>query len=125
MSKTETHFGKLRKVELSTTIEEFCSQKCNEIGITELPSYMDSWKEEFIDTFNQKFFITGDEVWEAIEHVEESDGDIDVMIPNEDGTITFVMQFYNGGTCLSEMIEDGLKRLKQVHNCNTQTESIN
>ncbi len=113
MSKTETHFGKLRKVELSTTIEEWCKQKCNERGITELPSYMSSWEEEFRDTFYKKFFITEDDVWEAIEHVEESDGDIDVMIPNEDGTITFVMQFYNGGTCLSEMIEDGLARLQK------------
>ncbi len=114
MSQTETHFGKLRKVELTTTIEEFCKQKCNEKGITELPSYTSSWEEQFRDSFDEKFFIWENEIWEAIEHVEESDGDIDVMIPNEDGTITFVMQFYNGGTCLSEMIEDGLKRLKRL-----------
>ena len=39
--------------------------------------------------------------------------DIDVMIENPDGTITFVYQFYNGGTCLSECIEHGLARLKK------------
>jgi hypothetical protein len=38
------------------------------------------------------------------------------MIPNEDGTITFFMEFYNGGTCLSEMIEEGLERLKKENN---------
>jgi len=49
MSHTETHFGKLRKVELNTSLEEWCKQKCNEKGITELSSYYDSWEVEFID----------------------------------------------------------------------------
>lgn len=112
MSYTETHFGKLKKVELTTSLEEFCKQKCNEIGLFELASYYETWEEEFRDAFNRKYFIVKGEVWEAIEHTEAEDGDMDIMIPNEDGTVTFVMQFYNGGTCLSEMIEDGLKKLK-------------
>ena len=112
MSYTETHFGKLKKVELTTSLEEFCKEKCNEVGITELPSYSDDWKDEFRDRFYRKYFIIKEDVWEAVEHTEAEDGDMDIMIPNEDGTITFVMQFYNGVTCLSEMIENGLKKLK-------------
>lgn len=114
MSHTETHFGKLRKVELNSSIEEWAKQKCNEEGISEIPDYFDSWEETFKDRMSyKKYFFSKDEVWEAVEHVEEDDGDIDIMVQNQDGTVTFVFQFYNGGTCLSEMIEDGLARLNK------------
>ena len=114
MSQTETHFGKLRKVEIENqTTEQWCENKCNEADIIELYSYCNNWKEMFKGEFYKKFFVVEDEIWEVIEHIESEDGeDIDVMIPNEDGTITFVQQFYNGGTCLSECIEDGIKRIK-------------
>jgi len=114
MSYTETHFGKLRKVETSLTIENWCKNQCILAGETELASYFETWEEQFRDTFSNKYFIINGQIWEAIEHIKgEEGGDIDIMISNEDGTITFVMQFYNGGTCLSECIEDGLKRLKK------------
>ena len=77
-----------------------------------MPSYYDTWEEVVRSEFSEEYFIVAGEIWEAFEHIE-NDGfdDIDVMIPNEDGTITFVMQFYNGGTCLGECIEEGLERL--------------
>lgn len=112
MSQTETHFGKLKKVEINTSLEEWFKEKCKEKGIEELPPYSDDWKDAFCDKFREKFFIHEEEVWEAIDHIETDSEDIDIMIPNVDGTITFVMQFYNGGTCLSEVIEEGLVRLK-------------
>ena len=113
MSSTETHFGKLRKVEVKNyTLEQWCEHKCKENGNIELKSYFDSWQEQMIDEYYEKYFIVNGEVWEAIEHIESEDGEfIDIMIPNEDGTITFVQQFYNGGTCLSECIEDGIKKI--------------
>ena len=118
MSNTEAHFGKLRRVELpeNYTLEDWCREKCQDKGITEISSYNDSWEEEFRGEFHEKFFISNGEVWEAFEHVESEDGYADIMIPNSDGTITFFMEFYNGGTCISEMIEDGLERLKKENN---------
>ncbi len=116
MSQTETHFGKLHKVEIENqTLEQWCESKCKEIGEEELASYFDSWQEQMSNCreYYEKYFFVDGEVWEAVEHIESEDGvDIDVMIPNKDGTITFVQQFYNGGTCLSECIEDGIKRIK-------------
>lgn len=114
MSEVETHYGKLRKVVIDEkyTIEEWCKEKCKEKNINELASYNHSWIEQFKDGFDEKYFIIDEEVWEVIEHIEADDSDIDIMIPNEDGTITFVQQFYNGGTCLSEVIEDGIKKIK-------------
>jgi hypothetical protein len=113
MSQTETHFGKLRKIKLEIPLEEWFKEKCIEKGIDKIPSYNDSWEETFRDNYYNEYFIIDGQVWESFEHIK-SDGyeDIDVMIPNDDGTITFVQQFYNGGTCLSECIEEGLKKLK-------------
>ncbi len=116
MSHTETHFGKLRKVEIPAnhSIEDWCRERCQDKGITEISSYNESWLEQLRDHLYEKFFVVGEEVWEIIEHIESEDGDdLDVMILNPDGTITFVNQFYNGGTCLSEVIEDGILRLKK------------
>jgi hypothetical protein len=115
MSEVETHYGKLRKVVIGEkyTIEQWCEEKCKEEGITKLETYYHSWLENFIDEFHEKYFIINkEEVWEVIEHIEADDSDIDIMIPNEDGTITFIQQFYNGGTCLSEVIEEGIIKLK-------------
>lgn len=115
MSQTETHFGKLRRVasgfDENNTLEEWCIREFRKQGVTELKSYYDSWVEQFKDRFSEKYFIVNGEVWEAFEHVK-NDGfdDINVMIPNEDGTVTFIQQFYNGGTCLDEVIEEELGR---------------
>jgi hypothetical protein len=114
MSHTETHFGKLRKVNLGEqTIEQWCESKCRENGTNEIESYHDNWVEQFRDDYYKKYFIVKDEIWEAYDHIESDREDVDVMIPQPDGSIMFVMQFYNGGTCLSEMIEEGLERINK------------
>lgn len=116
MSQTETHFGKLKKVELTQPVEDWCKDECTKLGKDSLPRCFSSWKELLMDlTRYDKYFFLKDEVWEAIEHVKsDGDSDIDIMIPNEDGTISFVQQFYNGGTCLSECIENSLLELKKT-----------
>lgn len=115
MSHTETHFGKLRKVEFAEgkTLEDWCKAKCEELGYTEMATYHSTWEEQLRSEAYEKYFFADGEIWEAFDHIEADEDDIDVMIKNPDGTITFVYQFYNGGTCLSECIEDGLKRLKK------------
>lgn len=116
MSQTETHFGKLRKVDFEgLTIEQWCEARCREMGKTELSSYNRSWKEQFMDMSGyEKYFSIGDEIWEAFDHIQGGDeDDIYHMQKNDDGTITFVMRFYNGGTCLSECIEEGLEKIKE------------
>ena len=114
MSHTETHIGKLRKVDLKgLTIEQWAKAKCREKAITDLEHY-DTWKEALLDSGKfYTYFFVNDDVYEKFEHIEIEEGDdIDVLTPNNDGTYSFVMQFYNGGTYLGEMIEDALKKLK-------------
>ena len=54
------------------------------------------------------------EIWEAFDHTElDADDDIYQLTLNEDGTLSFVMRFYNGGTNLSECIEEEILKLKK------------
>ncbi len=105
MSYTEFHTGKLKKVDLGElSLLEFCEAKCKEAGVNEICSYNDDWIEQFRDTLwygnKEKYFIHGEDVYELIEHEEmEDDGYFMKMKENPDGTISFISQFYNGGTC--------------------------
>jgi hypothetical protein len=113
MSNTETHIGKLRKVDFQgKPREEWCQEKCQELEITEIASYNNSWEEQLRDDAYEKYFFVNDGIWEVFDHVSKDDyDDIYQITPNSDGTLSFVMQFYNGGTCLSECIEEELEKL--------------
>lgn len=114
MSHTETHIGKLRKVDFQgKTKEEWCEMKCREMGKTEIDLYNHSWEEQLRDTAYQKYFFANGEIWQAFEHRELDDTDLYELIPHEDGTVSFAMQFYNGGTCLTECIEEQLEKLSK------------
>ena len=118
MSQTEFHFGKLRKVDLQgLSLEEYCEIKCNERGITELTKYSNTWVQKFRDeffynikTYKAEFFIYQEDLYEIFDHQEEQDDFCFMkLIPNSDGTLTFCSMFYNGGTCLDEMLEEAFK----------------
>lgn len=114
MSQTELHIGKLKEVPLhkNQTLEDFYKLKLKEIGKIKLPSYFDSWEELFRDEFYKKYFIVNNRIFEAFEHEEKEsyEGIYDIK-ENPDGTYSFIMQFYNGGTCLSECIEDEMSKV--------------
>ncbi len=114
MSQTETHLGKLRKIvfEEGQTLEEWCEDKCKELEINEKESY-NTWYEELKDNYYEKYFLVKGEIWEAFEHQKLQEADIDILTENEDGTLTFIQQFYNGGTCLSECLEEAIEKLSK------------
>ena len=114
MSETELHFGKLRKVVLTEnqSIEDFCKEKLNEVGITELKSYHNDWIDALQCEFRDRYFIVKDIIFEAFDHVEvDPYDDIYDIKENQDGTYSFIMRFYNGGTHLGECIEEELEKL--------------
>ena len=118
MSQTESHIGKLRRIHIpeNYSIEDWCREKCEDNGVPSmLPELYVSWQETLLyhlDFYEKYFFVNG-EIWESFGHKEMNGDDIYEIEPNEDGTLSFTMQFYNGGTCLSECIEEGLERLKK------------
>lgn len=115
MSELKRHIGKIKKVYLDNyTIEEWCEKKCKSIGL-DLGKYYKSYKEVLLSEPYPPIVIEVDNVlWEVIEDKEEEDTeDISILTPNNDGTYSYIMQFHNGGTCLSEMLEDSIKNIKE------------
>lgn len=115
MSKIERHTGKIKKVDLNNyTVEGWCERKCKELGI-ELDTYYKTYKEALLnDPYPAIVIELDDELWEVIEDKEEeASEDISILIPNSDGTYSYIMQFHNGGTCLNEMLEDGIGNIKE------------
>lgn len=109
MSRIELHIGTVKKVDTQgLTIEEWCQRECEKLGVTELTYGNSNYLEVLADiTKYNRFLKIKDKLYE-ITDAEYEDDDIYEMYPNEDGSYSYVMRFYNGGTCLSECLEWGL-----------------
>lgn len=113
MSETEHHTGNIRKVE-TEDVEVFIQAL---LKASEFPPAYDSWLEYFnCDVYPKKFdgveyIVLDDTLYQFDEHIESDWTPFVRMWPQEDGSILFTTQFYNGGTCLEEMLADGLKEL--------------
>ena len=111
MSEVEFHTGRLRKIAIHSTTEEWCQSACQLNGIKEMSSYNKTWVDEFKDNdvLGKKYFIHNESIYEVLEHLQSDEENYFMrLINNADGTITFIGQFYNGGTCFDEMLEEAL-----------------
>lgn len=101
MSQTETHIGKFKilakgKDNILEYIKEHNIDKFFDVNYN---NYITS-ESEYYDILN------GDTLIEYVEHREYGEDDSLVeFTKNEDGTIDFLVQFYNGGCCLTEALE--------------------
>jgi len=112
MSDYESHYGKLRKVDLEgKTIEEFFEQKCKEEGFERVEYDEDWYACYYANAYPQKYFKSEENVWEVFDHIESKDLDNFRISNNNDGTYTFSTMFYNGGTALSEILEEEIAKL--------------
>ena len=111
MSYTETHFGKFKVLAKG---EEAIEKYMKDHNIE--PAYEgDLWPKDY-----EKYHITypyekdGDKyLIEFLEHEELDEGDdFEKFHQNEDGTISFGVQFYNGGCGLEEALGGFYKCLK-------------
>lgn len=108
MSHTETHIGKMKRVKCDSI-----EQKAGELMAFEgdRPEYFQTNKQWLLCE-KENFVVIEDTLWEIIEDKElEGDDEINIMQENEDGTVSFVTRFYNGGTCLQEMLQEGFEKL--------------
>lgn len=110
MSYIETHFGKFK---ILAKGEENIRQYIKEHNI-ETDEYEDAWPSD-----TDKYCVTysyeedGDKyLIEFIEHEELEGEGFEKFQQNEDGTISFEVQFYNGGCGLFEALGDFYKCLK-------------
>jgi hypothetical protein len=115
MSQTEIHIGKIKELpRQGSSFEDWCEIVCKIHGATEISEYSETWKETIEDLLHDKLLIIGERIFQYEEHKELEEGDdILEMNRNQDGTISFVTSFYNGGTFLEEMLEVGLNKLEK------------
>lgn len=123
MSYTELHTGKLKPISLDVSIEQFKDWIKEKKGFV-----VDDFEEklddectyfEVIDESKKykeamyiKFIYNRGTLYEMVEHSGEQEAEfLHITTKNEDNTINFTYLFYNGGTCFSEMMEEGLEKI--------------
>ena len=117
MSRIELHIGKLREINLDgKSIEEVAKCICkneNYKYVDENKSYLDV----LLSIYPSKYFFVDNKLYEVVVDVEYEDdcADISTITKNEEGDYEYVMRFYNGGTCFSEMIESSLKDKNNIY----------
>lgn len=116
MSSYELHFGKLRELNYNAlgfnTIEEWAKDKCDQLGIIK-QSYHDDYWDCIEFTLDNKYVKRGDRLFEVEDKELEDCGDFLNYNINNDGEIEYSMRFYNGGTCLSEMLNEVLEEIEK------------
>lgn len=124
MSCTEKHIGTLREVTLSEgmTPEDWYKKQCLDNNIEEdcvgpNSNQYNSWREAYMDNIgwdfpdSTKHIIVNDRIYEMTDHIKLDEcEDLCKFWKNADGTISFAAEFYNGGTCLSELVECELEK---------------
>lgn len=120
MSYTEKHLGRLRKVDLQgKSVEEWCEEQCKLLGIKKNGYTLKYTWTELLKEYQYgreatgSYHIIDDNIYQLIHHRELTE-DFDVFWFEPDGDIQFAVEFYNGGTCLEEVMEDGVKMLEKV-----------
>lgn len=124
MSYTEKHAGRLVEVDFDrngTTPENFYKMLCeyhnyNSLTVAKYrnPYTYKSWEEMYWEELwdEDNLYRVDGKAYKLVEHTEIED-DIFKFWKNDDGSISFVAEFYNGGTCLSEIIEEGVRKVKR------------
>lgn len=108
MSDYENHSGKARLCLRNDgeTFDEHCERLLEKEG-----RVFSDYSSDIFDA--DKYIRVGDEIWEVYEHKEWEDGDIVRLKQNEDGTVDFLLRFYNGGTCLQEILQEELADIEK------------
>ena len=111
MSDYEMHQGKIKKVETELSSEEFAKQEFIRItGKDTIPSYCDNFIKALRDESEEFYFVNS-----KIYRIENNELDGDSVVFQykelEDTTIEYTLRFYNGGTGLSEQIEEILNHV--------------
>ncbi len=126
MSETKTHIGKAKeftRLEGESTkdyVVRFLEYRCVDDIEKLITDYNEDYHELIDDLYGWDFTTRtpasvtyiNDTIYELLVHKEVDDGDISYGSKNEDGTIDFVLQFYNGGTYFEECFQEVVEKIK-------------
>ena len=111
MSDYETHYGKIKKVVTDLSSEDFAKQEFIRLtGKDTLPSYCNNFIEA-LSVESEEFYFVNSHIYKIEDNNLEEDSDIFQYKKLEDTSIEYTLRFYNGGTCLSEQIEEIINKV--------------
>jgi len=111
MSENEYNEGILIPYRVTEDSESVAQEILKERGVEfdpECVSYLDQLEGEY-----EEFFIHNKVIYEVKIIKTSNDMDIYKAFQIEDGSISFIVSFYNGSCCLSEALEYAVKKLKK------------
>jgi len=108
MSDYESYKGTIKKIEREEG--ESLADQCKRICISRKGDKLEYYEGLLFDEFYDDYLKINGELWEVVsKKAKDPDDSYCDIESNEDGTFSFNTRFYNGGTCLTEMIEDAIK----------------
>ena len=115
MSSTETHIGKLTRYPFKKNVK--FEDRIKYILNNHKLEYDD---KNMIEVFNNELYDIYRIYNEVIYMVEDKyipdDGDIFEYTKNDDMSISYTLQFYNGGTCLGECLDEIIQKVHDSEN---------
>lgn len=117
MSDYEQHNGKAKFTEAADEagLEELCKSICKANDFTK-NDYHDSYREQLEDDGYRKYIIVDTGCFGVYEIIGDSaiedHEDIFEATPNEDGTINFILRYYNGGCSFTTAFEAAIDNMK-------------
>ena len=119
MSFTETIKGAFQKVDLQgKSMQDYAKEIL--IARGKQPEPKEDYVEYLLDEYYDEYFICDNCLYKIIEQ-ESLDSECYCKISSNDNkTFSFITSFYNGGTCLNEMLFDAIRAYPKVKNMKLQ-----
>lgn len=114
MSTMEKHIGIL--VLLDKLPNETLEMQCKRIGnFDKLEGYNNNFVEQFLDECNgYGYILLGKEIYKLQDTEKDYDESYCHIQKLDNKTFSYDSAFYNGGTCLTEMIEEEFSKRKII-----------
>lgn len=111
MSQMVCHIGKIELIEKihNETLEDQCERISLERGFMELKNFYESWEEQIKDELDDELLVVKGNLYKIVSDIENNDEDIFYANKNEDGSISYVVSYYNGGCGFGEAIETAIE----------------
>lgn len=113
MSRQEFHIGKLKSTGLDLTEWMFQNQDLVEDYYKGQNDLREIFYNGLKCGYDKYVLLDGYEIYEVVKDVEQEDYDIFQMKANHDGTLDYVVSFYNGGCSLSEALQYAKEKMSE------------
>lgn len=114
MSEQETWKGTLKAITIADKdrMEEKCKEICLMHGIKKIEDWCETWEDQLREDLSDRYIVIDHTLYEYLEKTDLQYSSFCNITKIAPLTYEFTASFYNGGTCLGEMLEEALKEYK-------------